>query len=400
MCLMRHSTIATPRVRLAGALAIWFAFFGSSMSGRTSGAESRDGLYTFQLHGGHFFGPGPIVPDTALPDGRLTNIRFDFRTWRGICLFENDENPKSRLSDGTTRINQNIDAGRLFVGGGSSPILLTAVDGGPHRGREEYSLDDQYRMVWHVDIALDSGFPEGIIRLNDFVLTTGVARITQSQQTQRGEPGGYDQAGTLTSGTFIVGRLGDFDQDGFLDGVLVAAPTVPMEADMLPGAPVGNQRGFRTNLPVSPGVSLELILRGLLELRDPIETLVGEGDHEQLQGLIDEAMERVRAARLNLQRAMAESGWNNHRASSQIRRLGPSFDHVALNLQRLQELTHLGEAPSGERTTKLSTDLEGFSQLSPVIEQVSEINDQSPSTLPRPLATGQHGHAERAIDTH
>jgi len=387
---MRHWPTALGKpVAWTLAIAIAIAAVGSSMSSKTNAAESRAGLYTFHLQGGHFFGPGPIVPDTALPDGRLSNIRFDLRTWRGFCQFENDGRSGSRLSDGTTRINQNIDAGRLFVGGGSGPVLLTAVDGGPHHGREEYSLDDQYRMVWRVDIALDSGFPEGIIHLNDFVLTTGVARITRSQQTQRGEPGGYDQAGTLTSGTFIVGRLGDFDQDGFLDGVLVAAPTVPMEADMLPGAPVGNQRGFRTNLPVSPGVSLELILRGLLQLRAPIETLLVEGDHEQLPRLVAEALERVRAARQNFERALADSDWNNQRTRPWMRPLAAAFDDMAADMQHLDELTH--SIPPSSR-------LQGFSQLSQIINQVSDINDQSPATLPRPWKTAQHGPAERAID--
>ena len=398
MCLMQHSSAFNRRERIAWVLAVSLGIVGLSRDGGTSAAESGEGLYTFQLHGGHFFGPGPIVPDTALPDGRLSHIRFDLRTWRGFCQFENDNRPGSRLSDGATRINQNIDAGRLFVGGGTSPILLTAVDGGPHHGREEYSLDDEYRMVWHVDIALDSGFPEGIIRLNDFVLTTGVARITRSQQTDRAEPGGYDQAGTLASGTFIVGRLGDFDQDGFLDGVLVAAPTVPMEADMLPGAPVGNQRGFRTNLPVSPGVSLELTLRGLLQLRAPIETLLAEHDREQLPDLIAEALDRVRAAHLNLERALADPGWSNPRTSPQIRLLGASFDQMAVSMQGLQKIAHLEESNSGQPTALPATSLEGFLRLDQVIEQVSEINDQSPSTLPRPLGTGQHGHAERAID--
>jgi len=396
---MQHSSAAGPGEWVGRVLAISLAMVGLGTDGRTGAAESPEALYTFQLQGGHFFGPGPIVPDTGLPDGRLSHIHFDLRTWRGFCQFENDNQPGTRLSDGTTRINQNIDAGRLFVGGGTSPILLTAVDGGPHQGREEYSLDDQYRMVWRVDIALDSGFPEGIIRLNDFVLTTGVARITRSQQTQRGEPGGYDQAGTLASGTFIVGRLGDFDQDGFLDGVLVAAPTVPMEADMLPGAPVGNQRGFRTNLPVSAGVSLELMLRSLLQLRAPIETLLAEHDREQLTRLTAEAADRVRAARLNLARALADPDWSNSRTSAQVRLLGASFDQMAASIQGLQGLARLEETNSGQPPKPPSASLAGFAQLSQVIAQVSAINDQSSTTLPRPQGPDQRAHAERAIDT-
>ena len=93
---------------------------------------------------------------------------------------------------------------------------------------------------------------EEIIRVNGFRLTTGWVQVQRSLQTASGTPGGYDKAGSLPSGTFLVGRVGDFDRNGFLDGVLVAAANVPMQADMLPGAPVANLRGFTTDIPVNP----------------------------------------------------------------------------------------------------------------------------------------------------
>lgn len=362
---------------------------------RVLGAEAQPPTYTFHLHGGHFFGPGPVVPDTELPDGRLTHIRFDLRTWRGFCEFANDGRSGSHLSDEQTRINQNIDAGQLLVGGGTSPILLAAVDGGPHHGREEYTLDEQYRLVWRVDIALDSGFPEGIIRLNDFVLSTGVARIARSRQSDRGEPGGYDQAGTLLSGTYIAGRLGDFDQDGFLDGVLVAAPTVPMEADMLPGAPVGNQRGFRTNLPISPGISLELVLRGLSQLRQPIDTLIAEGDTKQLGNLAGDMLERIRVAHLNLERAAGDPGWGGAHARHEAQLLWESFERTETVVQRLgqqmREATAEGKGASLDETSRAA-----FEALDQTVHQVADLNDRSASTLPR-AAQSLGDHPERTI---
>jgi hypothetical protein len=359
------------------------------------GAEAQSTTYTFHLHGGHFFGPGPIVPDTALPDGRLTHIRFDFRTWQGFCEFANDGRSGSHLSDQQTRINQNIDAGQLLVGGGTSPILLAAVDGGPHHGREEYTLDEQYRLVWRVDIALDSGFPEGIIRLNDFILSTGVARIARSQQSDRGEPGGYDQAGTLLSGTYIAGRLGDFDQDGFLDGVLVAAPTVPMEADMLPGAPVGNQRGFRTDLPISPGISLELILRGLSQLRQPIDTLIAEGDTRQLANLAGDILERMQAAHLNLERTAGDPGWGGAHARREAQLLAESFQRTETAVQRLgQQLRDAASQSKGARLQESSR--AAFEALDKTVLQVADLNDHSAATLPR-AAQSLGDHPERTI---
>jgi hypothetical protein len=264
-----------------------------------------DEVYMFQLTGGFFFGPGPIVPDTSLPDGRISNVHFDRAHFRGFAEFRNDDSAQSKLSNGRTRINQNIEAGRLMIGGGTSPIMLTAVDGGPHSGREIYYLDTDYRFVWRVDLALDPGFDEGIIRIDDFVLHTGVVRIAPSLQTKGGLPGGYDQAGTLSTGRYLVGRVGDFDQDGFLDGVLVAAPNVPLGSDMLPGAPVGNRRGFKTNIPIAPHLSAELVLRSLRHLRQPLAETVARNDAADYLALMREVSEQLGAASANLQHASA-----------------------------------------------------------------------------------------------
>ena len=87
-------------------------------------------IHSFLLTGGYFFGPGPIVPDTALPDGNLKGIKFDKKSFSGYATFYNDGTPESLLSDGTTLINQNIDAGRLNIGDGSNPLLLVAVNKG------------------------------------------------------------------------------------------------------------------------------------------------------------------------------------------------------------------------------------------------------------------------------
>jgi hypothetical protein len=384
--------LSYPSRRWCWGLALTLTLSGCS---EVLGAEAQPPTYTFHLHGGHFFGPGPIVPDTELPDGRLTHIRFDFRTWHGFCEFSNDGRSGSLLSDKQTRINQNIDAGQLLVGGGTSPILLAAVDGGPHHGREEYTLDEQYRLVWRVDIALDSGFPEGIIRLNDFVLSTGVARIARSQQSDRGEPGGYDQAGTLLSGTYIAGRLGDFDQDGFLDGVLIAAPTVPMEADMLPGAPVGNQRGFRTDLPISPGISLELVLRGLSQLRQPIDTLIAEGDAKQLWNLAGDMVERVQAAHLNLDRTASDPGWAGVRAHREAELLSESFARTETAVRRLGQ--QMRDATSGSKGASLKeASRAAFEVLDQAVREVADLNDRSTSTLPR-VAQRLGDHPERTI---
>src|SRR5882724_2558047 len=78
----------------------------ATVSGCTGVGAPHERLYSFQLSGGYFYGPGPIVPDTELPDGRLVNIRFDTGAFRGYAEFSNDGRGGSMLSDGKTRINQ------------------------------------------------------------------------------------------------------------------------------------------------------------------------------------------------------------------------------------------------------------------------------------------------------
>ena len=264
-------------------------------------AEAK--THTFQLHDGYFYGPGPIVPDTALPDGEIRGIRFDWKTLRGEAAY--DETGGVLLSDGETRTNGNIDAGALQIGNqdNGKAFWLYAVHGGPLNGRETYHFDDQYHMVWTVDLALDPGFPEGIVRVNGFTLTTGRADVPYSLQTERGMPGGYDKAGTLDSGKTLIGRVGDFDLNGLLDGVLVASANVPMQADLLSGAPVGNLRGFSTDIKVEPLFAMELAIHGVAAMRETVEATLTGGKIAELTDWLKEVNARLAAARANYEQA-------------------------------------------------------------------------------------------------
>jgi len=276
-------------------------------------ALAAAGQHTFSLHGGHFFGPGPIVPDTPLPDGSIRGIAFDLAKLEGVAAFS--EGGKV-LSDGKTTSNANIDAGALEIGGKQSELKgenkgrtegktfwLYAVAGGPNEGRERYRFDADYNMVWTVDIGLDPGFAEGIVRVNGFELTTGPRKVPLSLQSAAGKPGGYDKAGSFKSGSMLVGRVGDFDADGFLDGTIVATANVPMQADLLPGAPVANKRGFHTDIPIDPLFAMELTLHGIGNLRPLVkETLTG-GHLDQLTEWLKDVQERLAAARANYEAA-------------------------------------------------------------------------------------------------
>lgn len=254
--------------------------------------------YEFKLSGGYFFGPGPIVPDTSLPDGAIRNVEWDFEAWEGHAPFEAMER---MLSDKKTLVNANIDAGELSIGEGQqkSSFWLAAVNGGPNAGKERYALDERQVMNWVVDLALDPGFPEGIVSVDGFTLTTGWVKIMQSEQSELNIPGGYDKAGSLASGDVLTGRVGDFDYDGFLDGILVASARVPMQSELLPGAPVGNRRGFTSDIPVDPLMAAELVLHGVIDLRPLLDGAMTDGDQTETFRYVNEIRDRIAAAQRN-----------------------------------------------------------------------------------------------------
>ncbi len=270
----------------------------------TPSAAAED--HVFHLHDGYFYGPGPIVPDTPLPEGYIRGVSFDPDRLEGVAAFT----PGGQmLSDGRTATNGNIDAGTLQIGGQGEgkAFWLHAVAGGPNQGREYYRFDADYNMIWTVDLALDPGFAEGIVRVDDFELTTGTRQVPLSLQTARDMPGGYDKAGSLASGEMLRGRVGDFDADGFLDGIIVATANVPLQADLLPGAPVGNLRHFRTDIPVTPLFALELTLHGVANLRPLVENTLTGGRLDELRERLRDAQDRLLAARANYEAAFIAS---------------------------------------------------------------------------------------------
>jgi hypothetical protein len=260
--------------------------------------------YTFTLQGGHFFGPGPIIPDLALPDGKIKNIQFDENNFTGFAPFVNNG---TKLTDGETLINENIEAGVLTLGQNKQrkqKFSLVAVNGGPQDGKETYYFNQNYEFIWKVDFALDPGFPEGIIRVNDFFLTTGIVEIPNSLQSEKNIPGGYDKAGSKLSGDYLFGQVGDFDNDGFLDGIIVAAPHVPLKSNLLPGSPVGNQRGFTSDIPIKPLVACELTLRNIRNFKTLVDKSIEQNNAKQLEELLNEIRGRIYIARNNFDRAL------------------------------------------------------------------------------------------------
>lgn len=210
---------------------------------------------------GTFYGPGAIE-DTELFPVIIRNLAFtapftfitpmvnNAGNEPSICADkELNERPTGTLSDGVTRINENVDVCPFEING--MKILVGIIDGGPHHGEQVATLTEDGSMVMTMDTALDLGVgPPGIIRI-PFYASTGQVTVPYSLQTVMGLPGGVDRAGSKPSGTVLSGRLGDFNGDGLLDGAIVLAGNIPIDSMLLPGAPYAFTRYFETDVPYS-----------------------------------------------------------------------------------------------------------------------------------------------------
>lgn len=208
---------------------------------------------------GMFYGPGNIQ-DSTIFNVVIRNIAFpqplSFVTpflnsstdSQDICGERQlEKTPDGLLSDGISKINENVDACPLELN--NLKILVAIVDGGPHQGQQIATTTESGEMIMTMDFALDMGIgKDGIIKV-PFYGTTGEVTVPPSLQTQLGIAGGIDRAGSFRPGDKLQGRLGDFNSDGMLDGAIVVAGNMPLDSVFLPGAPYALIRYFDTDIP-------------------------------------------------------------------------------------------------------------------------------------------------------
>lgn len=211
---------------------------------------------------GTFYGPGR-VPDSVLFDAQISGIGFsaplNFVTPLAnngaeppnVCgEAESGKTPTGLLSDGITRINENVDACAFDLN--HARVLVAIIDGGPHQGQQvavTTAKDGKATMTMTMDFAIDMGIGKaGVIKLQ-FYGTTGEVVVPTSLQTALGIGGGVDAAGSLKPGDKLQGRLGDYDHDGMLDGAIVVAGNIPLNSIFMPGAPYALIRYFETDVP-------------------------------------------------------------------------------------------------------------------------------------------------------
>lgn len=297
-----------------------FALIGSLMviAAGTQADAPRISVHNIQLVERHLYGPGPM-PDQTLARGHVHNMQFDRFMHAVVPGANNGGSPPNvsgealqgspvdgKLSDGTL-INENIDMGHALLLQGRFNLLLGAVHGGPHRGNSTFALDRELNWTIEDDIAIDPGFAEGVIKINDFKFTTGPAFVPTSVQTQRNYPGGVDMVGSLRSRDVLVGRVGDDDLDGFVDGIFLALGNFPLDSILLPGAPFVQTIQVASDIPLHP---LDAAMLSLAASRNHLRFLQRHRavalSKSSIAHLVEAARERHQFALRHLHRALEE----------------------------------------------------------------------------------------------
>ncbi len=243
-----------------------------------SPALAEEGGYVINTVGGTVYGPGPM-PATPITGGRFTHIQLNASLAGDIAFFNNGKAEPNipgekeifgdfrggLLSNGVP-FNEHLHGSVLNIGQGALRMLAVVASDGPNEGGETYRVDERLNWRLRTDMALDPGFPEGLVVSRNIDITSGVLWVPPSLQTEAGTPGGFDHADYLPSGGPIIGSLGDADDDGFLDGRIVGAGRTPLKYLFAPGAPLVMSRTIVTDIPVKPHLSGILELAGIANL--------------------------------------------------------------------------------------------------------------------------------------
>jgi len=269
--------------------------------------------FRIELHDGKFYGPGDLG-DHDIHDGSLENFIVT-APMTGLVPFLNNGADEPNvvaeamhygpvdgvLSDGT-KINENVNAAfvleveepetkmpvKLFVGSVSEEIVQP---------------DDNDNLTFNLHAAFDSGFAKDALQL-PVQFITGAVEVPVSEKNKRGLSGGHDHAGTMSAGTVYIGRLGDFDQDGFMDGVFVLAGNTPYELLIAEGDPVLIVRPFKSDIPINPKEASYYELNGVVRnFKKPILDTLSANQHHLSTNYLMDVKNRVNAVVSNIQKA-------------------------------------------------------------------------------------------------
>ncbi len=267
--------------------------------------------YAFRilLEGGIFYGPGD-KGEHVLQAGTLENYVAWSQQTGHIPFFNNGGDAPNVLaeslhtgpvdglfSDGTP-INENVNGAFLLQLQDPTSDTKTSLLVGS-TSEELIFTDRQQNLVFSLNAAFDPG--AGVIYSAPTEFVTGTVQIPFSMRTQQGLPGGQDQAGQIPSGRYLIGRLGDFNQDGFLDGKFVLGDNVPEAMPLTGGDPIFIERNFHSNIAVTPSQASLLIVNGIFEnFMLPITETLNSGEYTVTTSYLTDIIERIDAALANI----------------------------------------------------------------------------------------------------
>lgn len=249
-------------------------FLGALVGTTLALAMHQAAAVTLSLKAGTFFGPGDkgVHP---LQNGEVRNIQLGGSLQGTVPFFNNGAEPPNVIAevlqggviDGFTSdgraINENIDTAlhlRLEdpeTGEGGS-LMVVSLE------QEAVEADQRGNLLFVANVVADPGLPSLVTPL-EVRFTSGAARIPVSLRTQSGIAGGHDHAGPFPSGHVLIGRIGDFDHDHFLDGVLVQGENSPLELVIARGDPIAQHRPWVSDIPTTPALSALLNLNGIVQ---------------------------------------------------------------------------------------------------------------------------------------
>lgn len=229
---------------------------------------------TLSLKAGTFYGPGDkgVHP---FQNGQVRNIQLTGPLQGTVPFFNNGAEPPNVIAevlqggviDGFTSdgraINENIDTALHLeladpTTGEAGSLMVVSVE------QEVVQADQMGNLVFVAHVVADPGLPV-LVTPFQVRFTTGGAKIPLSLKTQSGIFGGHDFAGPFPSGHTLIGRIGDFDHDRFLDGELVQGENAPMELVIARGDPIAQHRPWVSDIPSTPALSALLNLNGIVQ---------------------------------------------------------------------------------------------------------------------------------------
>ena len=281
--------------------------------------------FSLTLEGGMLYGPGNLGVHRLQP-GKIHNFLVTAPLTGHVEMFNNaGEKPNifaetlhvtevdGKLSDGTL-INENIDVG--FVLTIAEPETKQEVQLFVCSVSEEAVIPDENGNIeFALTAGFDPGLPDYVVKM-DVAFVTGVGRLPLSERTRRGLAGGHDNADQFSSGHARVGKLGDFDNDGMLDGEFILAGNAPFDLIIAEGDPILVVRPFSSDIPVSAANAALYTVKGVtrnypevlfssLNAKKDTDLLFYAEDLKRRMQSLKKNIERIPAARRSLSQPSA-----------------------------------------------------------------------------------------------